>query len=78
MLDLPPDEAMVELAIALSLQDQEGGEGNQLAQGLQGLHQLANLGEEFAGLLGGQVWYRINIPIYPLWIIIFTIVKQES
>ena len=55
MLDLPPDEAMVELAIALSLQDQEGGDGNQLAQGLQGLHQLANLGEEFAGLLGGQV-----------------------
>ena len=54
MLDLPPDEAMVELAIALSLQDQEGGEGNPLAQGLQGLHQLANLGEEFAGLLGGQ------------------------
>ena len=39
MLELPPDEAMVELAIALSLQDQEGGDGNhhhQLAQGLQG------------------------------------------
>ena len=57
MLDLPPDEAMVELAIALSLQDQEGGDGNQLAQGLQGLHQLANLGEEFAGLLGVQVGF---------------------
>lgn len=57
MLDLPPDEAMVELAIALSLQDQDGGEGNQLAQGLQGLQglqQLASLGEGLAGILGGQ------------------------
>ena len=61
MLDLAPDEAMVELAIALSLQDQDGGGGNnaggnnagaadanQLAQGFQqGLHQLG-----LAGILG--------------------------
>ena len=61
MLDLPADEAMIELAIAMSLQDQDGGEGNQLVQGLQGqlvqglqgLHQLANLGEGLAGILGG-------------------------
>ena len=42
MLDLPPDvndEAMVELAIALSLQDQ--GDGGVLQRGLQ---RLANLG----------------------------------
>ena len=62
MLDLPQDmddEAMVELAIALSLQDQgEGGvlqQGLQnLQQGLQGLQQLANLGQGLAGILGGQ------------------------
>ena len=54
MLDLPADEAMVELAIALSLQDQDGGGGNQLSQGLQGLQQLANLGEGLAGILGGH------------------------
>ena len=54
MLDLPADEAMVELAIALSLQDQDGGGGNQLAQGLQGLQHLANLGEGLAGILGGH------------------------
>ena len=57
MMDLPADEAMVELAIALSLQDQDGNEGNQLVQGLQGLqglHQLANLGEGLAGILGGD------------------------
>ena len=54
MLDLPPDddEAMVELAIALSLQDQ--GEGGVLQQGLQGLQQLANLGQGLAGILGGR------------------------
>ena len=54
MLDLPSDEAMVELAIALSLQDQDGDEANQLAQGLQGLQQLANLGEGLAGILVGD------------------------
>ena len=62
MLDLPhdmDDEAMVELAIALSLQDQgEGGvlqQGLQnLQQGLQGLQQLANLGQGLAGILGGR------------------------
>ena len=54
MLDLPPDddEAMVELAIALSLQDQ--GDGGVLQQGLQGLQQLANLGQGLAGILGGR------------------------
>ena len=54
MLDLPPDddEAMVELAIALSLQDQ--GEGGVLQQGLQGLQQLANNGLGLAGILGGR------------------------
>merc|ERR1719410_300036 len=50
---------MVELAIALSLQDQgDGGvlqQGLQnLQQGLQGLQQLANLGQGLAGILGGQ------------------------
>ena len=56
MLDLPADEAMVELAIALSLQDQEDVEAEvgALAQGLQGLQQLANLGQGLAGILGGQ------------------------
>ena len=65
------DEAMVELAIALSLQEQEQGEGVDLAtfqnglQGLQqGLQQLANLGpglqgfpalQGLAGMLGGAV-----------------------
>ena len=60
MLDLPPDvddEAMVELAIALSLQDQgEGGPAGEIAalqQGLQGLQHLANLGQGLAGILGG-------------------------
>ena len=55
MIDLPADvddETMVELAIALSLQDQ--GEGGVLQQGLQGLQQLANLGQGLAGILGGQ------------------------
>ena len=55
MLDLPADvddETMVELAIALSLQDQ--GEGGVLQQGLQGLQQLANLGQGLAGILGGR------------------------
>ena len=50
---------MVELAIALSLQDQgDGGvlqQGLQnLQQGLQGLQQLANLGQGLAGILGGR------------------------
>ena len=50
MLDLPPDddEAMMEPAIALSLQNQE--EGGILQQGLQGLQQLANLELELAGI----------------------------
>ena len=73
VLDLPADvddEAMMELAIALSLQEQniEGGEEN-LQQGLQGLHQglqqLANLGpnlegypglQGLAGMLGGAIF----------------------
>ena len=62
MLDLSQDmddEAMVELAIALSLQDQGNGEALQqglqnLQQGLQGLQQLANLGQGLAGILGGR------------------------
>ena len=69
VLDMPEvdDEAMVELAIALSLQEQnpdgDGGAGAEIAQlqqGLQGLHQglqqLANLGgpgfEGYPGLQG--------------------------
>ena len=73
VLELPAeidDEAMVELAIALSLQDQgEGGPDlENIHQGLQGLHQglqqLANLGpalqgfpalQGLAGMLGGAV-----------------------
>ena len=56
------DEAMVELAIALSLQEQ--GEGVDLANLQQGLQQLANLGpglqgfpalQGLAGMLGGAV-----------------------
>ena len=56
------DEAMVELAIALSLQEQ--GEGVDLANLQQGLQQLAHLGpglqgfpalQGLAGMLGGAV-----------------------
>ena len=74
VLDMPgdvDDEAMVELAIALSLQEQnvEGGEIANLQHGLQGLQQglqqLANLGpnlegypglQGLAGMLGGGLF----------------------
>ena len=53
MLDMPADEAMVELAIALSLQDQEDGEGGEVGGVLAGLQQLANLDQQgLAGILG--------------------------
>jgi E3 ubiquitin-protein ligase UBR4 len=61
VLELPgeiDDEAMVELAIALSLQEQgEGGADiENLHQGLQGLHQqLANLGPALQGFPALQV-----------------------
>ena len=80
-LELPAeidDEAMVELAIALSLQEGEGGADiENLHQGLQGLHQglqqLANLGpalqgfpalQGLAGMLGGAVGALAhNLPV---------------
>lgn len=60
------DEAMVELAIALSLQEQ--GEGVDLANLQQGLQQLANLGPGLQGFpalqgLAGKRFYEYAGPI---------------